>query len=124
MKSQLVLVSSLLATNVDQQCDNLLQQCNQFKTKCTPDMITIRSYCDLYNLPSSKAPSGIYQLMSSDSCESSRYTKVTTDVNCDMDTSDGGWMIVQRNVKDGINTLEGIQRWIWKSSKHQILVWP
>ena len=58
MKSQLVilliLVSSLLATNADQQCDNLLQQCNkqcnQFKTKCSPDMITIRSCCDLVSI--------------------------------------------------------------------------
>jgi len=40
MKGQLVilliLVSSLLATIADQQCVNLLQQCNQFKTKCDP----------------------------------------------------------------------------------------
>ncbi|XP_065918869.1 fibrinogen-like protein A [Dysidea avara] len=105
MKSQLVilliLVSSLLATNADQQCDNLLQQCNQFKTKCSPDMITIRSCCHLADLPHSKAPSGVYQIISNCSC-GSPFT-ATIDVYCDMDTSDGGWMVIQRNVKDGVN---------------------
>ena len=107
MKSQLVilliLVSSLLATNADQQCDNLLQQCNQFKTKCTPDTMTIRSCCDLAYLPRNKAPSGTYQLVSNDSCESFRFTVLSIDVYCDMDTSHGGWMVIQRNVKDGVN---------------------
>ena len=115
MKSQLVilliLVSSLLATNADQQCDNLLQQCNQFKTKCSPDMITIRSCCDLVQLQRSKAPSGVYQVMSNDSCKSSRYTKTSSDVYCDMDTSNGGWIVVQRNIKDRIYFF---QRKKWK----------
>jgi len=105
MKNQLVilliLVSSLLATNADQQCDNLFQQCNQFKTKCTPDMITISSCCHLADLPLSKAPSGVYKVESNCSCESP-FTLVI--VYCDMDTSDGGWMVIQRNVKDGFNT--------------------
>ena len=104
MKSQLVilliLVSSLLATNADQQCDNLLQQCNQFKTKCSPDMITIRSCCHLANLPRSKAPSGVYQIISNCSCGSPFTAAI--DVYCDMDTSDGGWMVIQKNIKDGV----------------------
>ena len=115
MKSQLVilliLVSSLLATNADQQCDNLLQQCNQFKTKCSPDMITIRSCCDLVQIQRSKAPSGIYQIVSNDICESSRYAKISSDVYCDMDTGNGGWIVVQRNIEDGINSF---QRKKWK----------
>ena len=103
MKSQLVilliLVSSLLATNADQQCDYLLQQCNQLKTKCRPDKITIKSWCDLTNFPLSKAPSAVYQMK----CKcGGRFT--TADVYCDMDTSDGGWMVIQRNIKDGVNT--------------------
>jgi len=106
MKSQLVilliLVSSLLATNADQQCDNLLQQCNQFKTNCSLDMITIKSCCDLVQLPCSKAPSGVYKMVPNDGCESSRFTKATTKVYCDMDTSDGGWMVVQRSIKSGL----------------------
>ena len=108
MKSQLVvlliLVSSLLATNADQQCDNLLQQCNQFKTKCSPDMITIRSCCHLADLPRSKAPSGIYKVESNCSCGSPFTAAI--DVYCDMDTSDGGWIVMQRNVKDGVNTFD------------------
>ena len=67
-------------------------------------MITIRSCCDFKHLPSSKAPSGLYQIVSNDSCELSRYIKVSTDVYCDMDTSDGGWIVVPRNIKDGVNT--------------------
>ena len=110
MKSQLVilliLVSSLLATNADQQCDNLLQQChqqcNQFKTKCSPDMITIRSCCDISILPLSKAPSGAYKMESNCSCGSPFTAAV--DVYCDMDTSDGGWMVIQKNIKDGVPT--------------------
>ena len=103
MKSQLVklliLLSSLLATNADQQCDYLLQQCNQLKTKCRPDKITIKSCCDLTNFPLSKAPSAVYQMK----CKcGGRFT--TADVYCDMDTSDGGWIVIQRNIKDGVNT--------------------
>ena len=109
MKSQLVIllilvtvVSSLLATNADQQCDNLLQQCNQFKSQCNSDMITIRSCCDLTPLLHNKAPSGFYQIASNCSCGSPFTAAV--DVYCDMDTGDGGWMVIQRNVKDEVNT--------------------
>ena len=108
MKSQLVIllilaiVSLLLATNVYQQCDNLLQQCNQFKTKCTPGMITIRSCCHLADLPRSKAPSGVYKVESN--CSFGSPFTAAIDVYCDMDTTDGGWMGIQRNVKDGVNT--------------------
>ena len=94
-----ILVSSLLATNADQQCDNLLHQCNQLRTKCGPGKITIKSCCDLTNFPLSKAPSAVYQMK----CKcGGRFT--TADVYCDMDTSDGGWIAVQRNINDGVNT--------------------
>ena len=105
MKSQLVilliLVSSLLATNADQQCDNLLQQCNQLKTKCSPDMVTIKSCCDLTGFPRHKAPSGVYKMESNCSCGSPFTAAV--DVYCDLDC-DGGWMVIQKNVRDGVNT--------------------
>ncbi|XP_065918864.1 fibrinogen-like protein A [Dysidea avara] len=110
MKNQLVilliLVSSLLATNADQQCNDLLQQCNQFKTKCT---LTTKSCCHLADLPLSKAPSGVYQITSNCSCGSPFTAAV--DVYCDMDTSDGGWMVIQRNVKDGVSFFES-KKWI------------
>ena len=108
MKSQLVilliLVSSLLAANTDQQCDSLLQQCNQFKTKCSPDVVSIGSCCDLTTLPLSKAPSGVYQITSNCSCGSPFTAAV--DVYCDMDTTDGGWMTIQKNIKDSVKYFE------------------
>ena len=102
---QLVLVScSLLATNATdhQQCDKLLHQCNQFKAQCSPDMTTLKSCCDLTNFPPSKAPSAVYQITTNCSCGSPFTAAV--DVYCDMDTTDGGWMIIQRNKKDGVKT--------------------
>ena len=74
-------------------------------------MITISSCCDLTYLPHDKAPSGVYQLVSNESCDLSRYTKLSTDAYCDMETSDGGWMIIQRNVKDGVDTFKD-KTWI------------
>ena len=111
MKSQLVILlvsCSLLATNATdhQQCDKLLHQCNyhcnQFRTQCTPDMMTLKSCCDLTNLPLSKIPSGVYQIMTNCSC-GSPFT-ATVDAYCDMNTTDGGWMVIQRNKKDGVKT--------------------
>ena len=64
MKSQVVILQfilvscSLLATNAtDQQCDKLLHQHYQFKSQCSPYMMTPKSCCDLADLPLSKAPS-------------------------------------------------------------------
>ena len=109
MKSQLVILQfilvscSLLATNAtDQQCDKLLHQCNQLKAQCSPHMMTLKSCCDLISLPLSKAPSAVYQIMTNCSCGSPFTAAV--DVYCDMDATDGGWMVIQRNKKDGVNT--------------------
>ena len=109
MKSQFVILQfilvscSLLATKAtNQQCDKLLHQCNQFKAQCTPDMMTLKSCCDLISLPLSKAPSAVYQIMINCSCGSPFTAAV--DVYCDMDTSGGGWMVVQRNKKVGVKT--------------------
>ena len=95
MKSQLVILQFMLvscslltikATN--QQCDKLLHQCNQFKAQCTPEMITLKSCCDLISLPLSKAPSAVYQIMTNCSCGSPFIAAVA--VYCDMDTNNGG----------------------------------
>jgi len=103
MKSQLtivlILVSSVLDTNADQQCDYFLKQCNQLKTKCRPETTTIKSCCDLTNFPLSIAPSAVYQMK----CKCGGHF-TTADVYCDMDTSDGGWIVIQRNIEDGVST--------------------
>ena len=107
---QIILVScSLLATNATdhQQCDKLLHHHNQFKTHCRPNMMTPKSCCDLAGLPLSRAPSAVYQVMTNCSC-GSLFT-AAVDVYCDMDTTDRGWMVIQRNKKDGVKTFD--KRW-------------
>jgi len=102
MKSQVVILLILLSSellNADQQCDYFLKQCNQLKTKCTPLTTTIKSCCDLIYFPLSRAPSAVYQMK----CKCGGHF-TTADVYCDMETSDGGWIVIQRNIKDGVNT--------------------
>ena len=72
-----------------------------FKANCRPHMMTSKSCCDLADLPLSKAPSAVYQIMTNCSCGSPFTAAV--DVYCDMNTTDGGWMVMQRNKKDGVN---------------------
>ena len=110
MKSQLVILQlilvscSLLVTNATdhQQCDKLLHHHNQFKTHCRPHMMTPKNCCDLADLPVSTAPSAVYQIMTNCSCGSPFTAAV--DVYCDMHTTDGGWMVIQRNKKDDVHT--------------------
>ena len=111
MKSQLVILlqfilvsSSLPATDATDYCDNLLHQCKQFKNHCSPTTITIKSCCDLINgLPFSKASSGVYQLSTKCNCQLP-FTVTKNLAYCDMETSDGGWMVIQRNIKDNVET--------------------
>ena len=106
MKSRLVILlqfilvgCSLLATDATDYCDNLLHQCNQFKDKCSPTMITVKSCCDLTSLPLSKAPSGVYAMSTKCNCQLPFTANLAY---CDMETSDGGWMVIQRNIKDNV----------------------
>ena len=107
MKSQLVIVQfilvscSLLATDATDHCDNLLHHCNQFKAHCSPETTTIRSCCDLADLPLSKAPSGVYPILTKCNCQLPFTAHLAY---CDMETSDGGWMVIQRNIKDKVET--------------------
>ena len=105
MKScQLVILEVLLiimTTNATVQCDNLLQQCKQFKAQCNPATTTIKSCCDLTDFPLSIAPSGVYQISTKCNC---RLPFTAHLAYCDMETSDGGWLVIQRNIKDGIHT--------------------
>ena len=113
MKGQLVILQfilvscSLLATNATdhQQCDKLLYHCNQFRDRCTENTITLRSCCDLTKLPLlSKPPSAVYQIMTNCSCQLSFFSTEAIDTYCDMNTTDGGWMVIQRNKKDGVKS--------------------
>ena len=63
-------------------------------------MIKPKSCCDLTNFPLSKVPSDVYQITTNCSCQYSSFTiKQIEVVNayCDMDTTDGGWIVIQRN---------------------------
>jgi len=104
-----ILPLSLLLVNGDRYCDYLLKQYNTFKTKCSPDLITINSCCDLTGFTLSKAPSAVYQMMTNCNC-GSPFTKTTADVYCDMNTTDGGWIVIQRNRKG--STLDFNKNWI------------
>ena len=107
--TQLVILTlSLLLVNADQYCDNLLKQYNTFKTKCSPDLITINSCSDLTGFTLSKAPSAVYQ-MTNCTC-ASPFNTVTADVYCDMNTTCGGWIVIQRNRKD--STVGFNKNWI------------
>ena len=96
---QLLLV--IITTNATDQCDNLLQQCNQFKAQCSPATTTIASCCDLTNFLPSKAPSGVYQMSTKCNCQLPFTANLAY---CDMETSDGGWLVIQRNIKDKVQT--------------------
>jgi len=105
MKRQLaMLITTLLlhATVANRQCDQLRQQCNQFKARCRPGIITMKSCCDIIDLPLAIAPSGIYQLETNCSCGSPFTAAV--DAYCDMEAGDGGWMVIQRNSKSHLLT--------------------
>ena len=90
--TQLVILTlSLLLVNADQYCDNFIKQYNMFRNRCSLQSMTINNCCDLRAFTTR---SGVYKL--------NRKTFSCIDVYCDMNTTNGGWIIIQRNKKDSL----------------------
>ena len=90
--TQLVILTLLLLlVNADQYCDNFIKHYNTFRSKCSLQSLTITSCCDLRIVSS---VSGVYKL--------NKGTFNSADVYCDMNTTIGGWIVIQRNKKDSI----------------------
>jgi len=89
----LLLLSRLLLVLAEDEeaCSNLISQCNRdFTTKCLHQKYVIKNCC---NLKMFSSPTGLYKIMTE--------KFKATDVWCDMDTADGGWIVIQRNKKNG-----------------------
>ena len=82
---------SLLLVNADQYCDNFIKQYNTFRNKCSLQGLTITNCCDLRIVSS---VSGVYKL--------NKGTFNSADVYCDMNTTTGGWIVIQRNKKNSL----------------------
>ena len=90
--TQLVILTlSLLLVNADQYCDNFIKQYNTFRNKCSLQSLTIDNCCDLRIV---STVSGVYKL--------NKGTFNSADVYCDMNTTTGGWIVIQRNKKDSL----------------------
>ena len=90
--TQLVILTlSLLLVNADQYCDNFIKQYNTFRSKCSLQSLTITSCCDLRIVSS---VSGVYKL--------NKGTFNSADVYCDMNTTTGGWIVIQRNKNNSL----------------------
>ena len=85
--TQLVILTlSLLLVNADQYCNNFIKQYNMFRNRCSLQNMTINNCCDLRAFTTR---SGVYKL--------NRKTFNCIDVYCDMNTTNGGWIVIQRN---------------------------
>ena len=85
--TQLVILTlSLLLVNADQYCTNFIKQYNVFRNRCSLQSMTINNCCDLRAF---STRSGVYKL--------NRKTFSCIDVYCDMNTTNGGWIVIQRN---------------------------
>ena len=88
--TQLVILTlSLLLVNADQYCDNFIKQYNTFRNICSLQSMTINNCCDFRTF---STRSGVYK--------PNRKTFSCIDVYCDMNTTNGGWIVIQRNKKD------------------------
>jgi len=87
-----ILAQSLFLINTDKQCDGYLVQRNLFKERCSPT--TVNTCCDMTGM---QAPYAVYQMRKcAAGCVSSpHFTTITADIYCDMNTTSGGWIVIQ-----------------------------
>jgi len=63
---------------------------NHYNTQ--PFTVPIRSCCDLRIFPPDRVPTGVYKMRIE--------AFATANVYCDMNSGDGGWIVIQRNTKN------------------------
>ena len=81
----------MLLVNADEYCKNFTKQYNIFRNRCSLQSMTINNCCDLRAFSTC---SGVYKL--------NRKTFSCIDVYCDMNTTNGGCIVIQRNKKDSL----------------------
>ena len=94
--TQLVILTlSLLLVNADQYCNGFIKQYNMFRNRCSLESITIDNCCDLRAFTTY---TGVYKL--------NRTIFSCVDAYCDMNTTDGGWIVIQRTKNDSLVSFE------------------
>ena len=92
----------VIAHDENEYCTNLFKQYKIYRSKCSPSQITIDNCCELTGFPLNKTPSAVYKMTSCTvPCEIPFATIITTGY-CDMTTSGGGWIVIQRNKKNSL----------------------
>ena len=91
--TQLVILTlSLLLINADQRCDYLFRE---LKSSCILPEVMSESCCELKKFLSTYAKNGVYNIRKGTFTGSGS-------VYCDMDTTGGGWIVIQRNKKGSL----------------------
>lgn len=95
----LALVSAHDDDEGDEYCESLVTECKEnFTSLCAHRKYVINTCCDLQMF---EPPSGIYKIKIEEFD--------TRHVYCDMDTDDGGWIVIQRNRK--ISSVNFNRKW-------------